>query len=126
MKRGQPPIGILLTMGAKVIEANGGLRPFVQHFTNCLNNDGIWLQKSRAAPQQEIAHVYIVLCNRVWARIYYGGYCKDIEKTVYMLNGEERSFPWPHMQLAGPIDLAPHKIPMRGFQGFRYVFEPIF
>lgn len=91
----QPPIGIILTMGAKVISANGGLRNFVQHFTQCCSDEnGLWLQKSRARPTQDIAHIYIVLCNRVYCRLYYGGYSKE-PTTVWMLSGEERSFPWP-------------------------------
>jgi hypothetical protein len=124
----QAPIGIIITMGKVVIDANGGLKDFIRHFTNCCKDEdsGYWLQKSRAAPTQDIAHVYIVLCNRVWARLYYGGYCPEHDKIVWMLDGSRRLFPWPHMMLAGPIEKAPLKIPMRGFQGFRYVYEPIF
>ncbi len=123
----QPPIGILLTMGVQVIHANGGLRKFVQHFTQCCKDEdsGLWLQKSRACPTWDIAQVYLVCCNRVVWRVFYGGYCREENKTVFMLNGEERRFPWPHMMLAGPIEKAPFKISMRGFQGFRYVYEPL-
>lgn len=123
----QPPIGIILTMGVQVIQANGGLRNFVQHFTQCCQDEdsGVWLQKSRACPTQDIAQVYIVCCNRVAWRVFYGGYCRDDDKTVFMLSGEERRFPWPHMMLAGPIEKAPRKISMRGFQGFRYIHEPM-
>lgn len=121
----QPPIGILLTMGQQIITANGGLRPFVQHFTQCMEKDFLWLQKCRACPTQDIAQVYLILCNRVWGRVYYGGYSRSLDETVFMLNGEERSFPWPHMNLAGPLEWPPHKITMRGFQGFRYVYEPL-
>lgn len=120
----EPPIGILLTMGAQVINANDGLRPFITHFTQCLDGGGFWLQKSRACPKADIAQVYIVLCNRVWARVFFGGYSQK-PTTVWMLNGEQRSFPWPHMQLGGPVERAPTKIQMRGFQGFRYVYEPL-
>ena len=122
----EPPIGIILTMGAQVIQANGGLRQFVEHFNNCCRDEdsGLWLQKSRACPTQDIARVYLVLCNQVWARVYFGGYSKE-PTIVWMLNGEERYFPYPHMLLAGPIERAPRKIPMRGFQGFRYVFEDL-
>lgn len=119
----EPPIGILLTMGHQIITANGGLRPFVQHFTECMDGGDLWLQKSRACPQHDIAHIYLVLCNRVWGRVYFGGYSKALDQTVFMLNGEERRFPWPHMNLAGPFQRAPYKMPMRGFQGFRYVYE---
>ncbi|HEY4288250.1 MAG TPA: hypothetical protein VGN00_14195 [Puia sp.] len=122
----QAPIGILLTMGAQIISANGGLRSFVTHFTNCCRdeNSGLWLQKSRACPTQDIAQVYLILCNRIWARVYFGGYSKE-PTTVWMLDGTERTFPYPHMILSGPIEMAPRKMPMRGFQGFRYVHESL-
>lgn len=120
----QPPIGILLTLGAQVIQANGGLRPFATHFTRCLEGGGFWLQKARMAPKADIAQVYIILQNRVWCRVFYGGYSKE-PTTVWMLTGEERAFPWPHMILGGPIEKAPEKMPMRGFQGFRYVYEEL-
>lgn len=121
----EPPIGILLTMGVQIITANGGLRSFVRHFNDCLDEGDYWLQKSRACPTHDIAHVYIVLCNRIYGRVYFGGYCKDVNKTVFMRDGEERQFPWPHMILAGPLEKAPGKMPMRGFQGFRYIYEPL-
>jgi len=125
-KREMPPIGIILTMGKVVVDANGGLRSFVKHFTNCCRDEdsGLWLQKCRNVPKEDIAQVYIVLCNRVAYRLYYGGYRRE-PATVWMLSGERRLFPWPHMMLAGPLERAPRKIPMRGFQGFRYIYEPL-
>lgn len=125
-KTNELPIGIILTMGAQVIAANGGLKNFVQHFTSCCRDEdsGLWLQKSRNCPKQDIAHVYIICCNRIAWRVYFGGYRKE-PTVVWMLSGEQRRFPWPHMVLAGPIEKAPRKIPMRGFQGFRYVYEEL-
>lgn len=119
----EPPIGIILTMGKVIIDANGGLKNFITHFTNCCRdeNSGLWLQKARAAPAYDISRVYLVLANRLWGRVYYGGHCKDGDKMVWMLNGERRLFPWPHMMLAGPFERCPAKITMRGFQGFRYI-----
>jgi hypothetical protein len=42
-----------------------------------------------------------------------------------MRNGEERKIDWPRMILAGPFEKAPVDIEMRGFQGFRYVYEEL-
>jgi hypothetical protein len=120
----EPPIGILLTMGQQVIDANGGLLPFIRHFTSCLDGGGYWLQKARMAPKADIAQVYIILQNRIWCRVFYGGYSREAT-TVWMRTGEQRSFPWPHMILAGPVERSPLKTQMRGFQGFRYVYNPL-
>lgn len=119
------PIGIILTLGEPIIKANGGLLSFVKHFTSCLEGEDIqWLQKARAAPRIDISRVYCVLKNRVWCRVYYGGYSKE-ETTVWMRSGEERLFPYPHMILAGPLEKAPERIKMQGFQGFRYLHEDL-
>jgi hypothetical protein len=121
---GMPPIGIIITQGAQVVDANGGMAPFLEHFRSCLDGGSYWLHKSRAAPIHDIAHVYLVIDNIVWGKAVYGGFSRQ-STTVTMLNGEVRAFPWPHMILGGPVERCPYYLPMRGFQGFRYVYELI-
>lgn len=122
----QPAIGIITTISAGAVKANGGLLTWVRHFESCTREEygGLWLQKCRNRPQQDIAYVYMIVANRLAYRLYYGGWT-DQPTTVWMHNGEERSFPWPHIRLSGPLEKAPTKITMRGFQGFRYVSEPL-
>lgn len=121
-----PPIGIIITQGAEVIQANGGLLNFMRHFTTTLDNGGYWLHKSRAAPKQDIAQVYLIVQNRLYGRCFYGGYHLAGDRTVTMRSGEVRPFPYPHMVLAGPIEHCPRKEKVwRGFQGFRYIYEPL-
>lgn len=127
MKREQPPIAIVVTWGKEMIEANGGLLRFIRHLEHWTRdeNSGFWYHKCKNRPQQEIAHVYVICCNRVAYRFYYGGH-ESGETIVFKATGEYRSISWPRLVLAGPFEKAPHKIPMRGFQGFRYIYEPIF
>ena len=126
-KTGQLPIAIMITQGKEVVEANGGLLTFIRHFEGCLRdeNSGFWLHKSKNGPLQDVAHVYIIVCNRLRYRVFFGGYERG-ETQVFMRWGEKRIISWPRIILAGPFEKAPHKIQMRGFQGFRYVYEPIF
>jgi hypothetical protein len=127
MKRDQPPIGIIITMGKEVFQANGGLLSFIRHFESCVRHEdsGFWLHKSKNCPLQDIAQVYIIVCNQVRYRVFFGGYERG-PSSVFMRSGEERVIDWGRIILAGPFEKAPHKFPMRGFQGFRYVYEPIF
>lgn len=120
------PIGIIITMGVEVIEANGGLGRFIRHLESCCRdeNSGHWLHKSRNPPKQDIAQVYICILNQIRYRAFYGGYERG-ETAVYMLDGERRKIVWPRILLGGPMEKAPDKITMRGFQGFRYIYEPL-
>lgn len=127
MKRDQPPIGIIITMGKEVVIANGGLLTFIRHFEGAVNGEdgSYWLHKSKGCPTQDIAQVYVIVCNQVRYKLFYGGYERG-PTSVFMRWGEKRLIDWGRMVLAGPFEKAPNKIHMRGFQGFRYIYEPIF
>lgn len=123
----EPAIGIIITMGKSVLEANGGGAEWQKHFESCVRTEdsGFWLHKSRNAPLQDIAVVYVIAENFVVGRLFYGGYERG-PTSVWMRDGEERKIDWPRMILAGPLELCPHEIEMRGFQGFRYIYEHLF
>jgi hypothetical protein len=67
--------------------------------------------------------VYIIVCGQVRYRLLYAGYAKG-QTTIY--NGDGHSWSskqvitWPRVLMAGPFVKAPYKIPLKGFQGFRY------
>lgn len=128
MKRiDQPPIGIMITMGKEVLEANGGGAEWQKHFESCVRSEesGFWLHKSKNAPKEDIAVVYVIAENFVQYKVFYGGYERG-ETSVWMRSGEERIINWPRMILGGPFVKAPIDIEIRGFQGFRYVYEELF
>ena len=122
-----PPIAIAVTMGKEVIEANGGLRTFIRHFESAISgqDNDYWLHKCKNRPTWDISVVYVIVCNRVQYKVFYGGHQTGPD-SVFMHWGEERKIDWPRMILAGPFRKAPRKIPMRGFQGFRYVYDELF
>ncbi len=122
----QPPIGIIITMGKEVLEANGGAAEWRAHFESCVSdeNSGFWLHKSRNAPREDIAAVYVIAENLVKWKVFYGGYERG-PTSVWMRSGEKRMIDWPRMILAGPFERAPHEVAMRGFQGFRYIYKPL-
>ena len=126
MKHQQPPSGIVVTWGKDLIREKGGLLAFIRFFERAMaNEEDIWLWKCKNRPTREIDHVYFVVCNQVRYKLYYGGYEAGGSCDCY--DGlHHEIITWPRLILAGPFVKAPRKIYMRGFQGFRYVYEPLF
>ncbi|HET6255843.1 MAG TPA: hypothetical protein VFE32_17330 [Puia sp.] len=126
---GLPSIGIIVTWGRDMIIQKGGLLAFIRYFELTMaDEEGIWMQKSKNCPQQDVAQVYVIVCNKVRYRLFYAGY-QTGATAAFNGNGHSWSsrsiITWPRILMAGPFEKAPRKIPMRGFQGFRYVYEPI-
>lgn len=125
-----PPIGIMVTWGKDLIKEKGGLLAFIRYFELSFQDENnTWLQKCKNRPSQDILYVYIVVCNQVRYRMYYGGY-ETYETVGYNGDGiswcSEQAITWPRIILAGPFVKAPYKIHQKGFQGFRYVTEELF
>lgn len=73
-------------------------------------------------PKTEIDHIYIIVANRLYGRVYCGGFRKNADaKTVaYGATGEQKLLDKPFVILSGPLEKCPFKRTLRGFQGFRY------
>lgn len=126
----QPPIAIAVTWGKDLIAEKGGLLAFIRYFEKSMQDDeNTWLQKCKNKPKQDIIHVYIVVCNQVRYKLFYGGHESG---AAEIFNGDGASWcsrniiSWPRLILAGPYTKAPFKIKMKGFQGFRYLYEDLF
>jgi hypothetical protein len=116
----EQPDGIIITFGRDMINEQGGLLTFVRGFQRTMSDeDSYWMHKCRNRPQQEFDHIYIVICNRVRWRCFFGGY-ETHATTGVTMDGKLLDTPWPRIILAGPLIEAPEKIRMQGFQGFRY------
>jgi hypothetical protein len=118
------PDGIVITWSQDMINLKGGLRSFVKHFQQTMaSEDTVWLQKCKNQPKHDVLYVYIIVAGRVRYRCFYGGYQVGVttinEGTKNSFSGFQR-ISWPRVVLAGPLKKAPHKIYLKGFQGFRY------
>lgn len=112
--------GICITLAKSVIQNHGGLRKFLKYFTDAVNDpDGGWCHKMKNKPTEEFDHVYIIIANRLYGRVFFGGF-KHFEFIGEKANGEENNINWPGMFLAGPLEKCPFKRRLKGFQGFRY------
>ena len=118
------PEGIVVTWGKDLIEEKGGLLAFIRFFEKEMADpDCFWLQKCKNAPKGDVLYVYVIVAGRVAYRCFYGGH-QTGPTNVFNGNGATWSkksvVSWPRIILAGPIEKAPRKIYLRGFQGFRY------
>jgi hypothetical protein len=114
------PEGLAVTFGKDMIETHGGLKLFLKYFTKCINDeDSWWLHKCKNRPQFDVAYVYIILANRLYGRVNFGGYEKG-EFTCFKATGEDQDADWNRILLVGPLIRCPFKRKLKGFQGFRY------
>lgn len=124
------PIGLIMTFSmAMITEGGTTLREFLRAFERLNDDNACWLQKCRNKPKHEVLYCYIIIAGRVYYRANVshwepGG---EINATnILKPGGDILKISWPRLVLTPPIVKAPEKIPMRGFQGFRYVTEEIF
>ncbi|MEP7375561.1 MAG: hypothetical protein ABI675_19610 [Chitinophagaceae bacterium] len=117
------PEGIAVTFGKDMIIGKGGLLRFIRWFESCLKSEeDFFMHKCKNGPRYDnLQYVYIIVCNRVYYRCYYGGYEKG-ETTGYLTPDadDKATISWPRINLAGPLLRSPEKIIRKGFQGFRY------
>jgi len=120
------PEGIVVTWSKDLINDKGGLLNFIRYFEMIMREpEGVWLQKCRNKPglDRHLLTVYIIVCNRLLYKCYYGGYQTG---AANISNGDGRSWSssnwieWSRVVLCGPFEKAPRKIILKGFQGFRY------
>lgn len=103
-----------------MIREQGGLLNFLRGFEECMASDLLWNHKCRNRPRfDDLLYVYIIICNQVRYRCYYGGYDTGPMKA-FTMDGRNIITDWPRIILAGPVVKSPSKIYKRGFQGFRY------
>ena len=119
------PEGIVVTFGQKMIKEQGGLFRFLKAFehTMSLHEKGAyWMHTCSNQPVIEYDCIYIIVANRLYGRVYCGGYRKnaDADIVAYGATGEQKLMDKPFMILSGPIEKPMHKRTLKGFQGFRY------
>jgi len=80
--------------------------------------DSEWIYIAmQAQPKAEVLHCYIVMDGAVRLRANIAGFEPGDSRECW--DGSERR-PKYWMVLTAPVSFAPHKIKMKGFQGFRY------
>lgn len=117
--------GIVITFGEKMIKEQGGLRTFLKAFQKTMDSHEhgeYWMHTQSLFPKTEIDHIYIIVANRLYGRVFCGGFRKnaDANTVAYGATGEQKLLDKPFVILSGPLEKCPFKRTLRGFQGFRY------
>lgn len=121
------PIGLIITWSVKMLtEGGASLKDFMYEFESMNEPDGgAWFQKCSKKPKHIPLYCYIIIGGRIMYRANISHY-ETGTATIKKCNQMIGQIEWPRLVLTAPIIKAPHKIPMRGFQGFRYTHEQIF
>ena len=119
------PEGIVVTFGQQMIKEQGGLKAFLEAFQETMSgydNGSYWMHTMSNFPTKEADHIYIVVANRLYGRVYCGGYHRNAEANVkaYGATGKQKLMDKPFVILSGPFERCPFKRTLKGFQGFRY------
>jgi hypothetical protein len=126
----QPPIGILLTMPKAFFEdrqmSEADFKKVFERFMAM--DDGIWNFIKKTLPVHDIAYCYLVFGGKVQYKVNIVGYERNVAKTFYDTpDAKPRNFEASNwIILSGPAIKPPFDIPMKGFQGFRYVTNELF
>lgn len=120
-----PPEGIAITFGQQMINEQGGLKTFLQVFEECMleyEEGRYWMHTCSNFPKKEVDHIYIIVANRLYGRVYCGGFHKNADKNVtgFGATGKQKLMDKPFIILSGPLEKCPFKRTLKGFQGFRY------
>ena len=119
------PEGIAITFGKEMMEEQGGIKLFLTSFQSYMNNyeaGEYWMHKCTNLPTREVDVIYIIVLNRLWGKVYNGGFRKADGKKIigFSANGCSNVIDWNHIILSGPFTHCPFKRTLGGFQGFRY------
>jgi len=119
------PEGIVVTFGQQMIKEQGGLKTFLKAFQETMSHHEAgtyWMHTCSNFPKIDIDHIYIIVANRLYGRVYCGGFRRNADADVigYGATGKQKLMDKPFVILSGPFEKCPHKRTLKGFQGFRY------
>lgn len=127
------PTGIIRTLpwyGAEDSQHNNSekgkaYQRMMRGFESLKHGDGHILIALPSKPKIEVLHLYLIMDGQVRVRGNIAEYLSgDQVGNVACWDDSTRSANWWAV-VTGPVSRPPHEMKMRGFQGFRYVGEPL-
>ena len=118
---------IIITIPQKFLKWYGN-RQFLRVVQEMKKPDSntVWHHGLPSMPKNEITHCYICCGGRVRWKANIAGIHNGMRVFTDHVNDTTRyGGAGPYIELCGPLTEAPNKVPMKGFQGFRYT-EPLF
>jgi hypothetical protein len=121
------PEALIITYPAALLKKHGGYRAFRTGMLEMNRHpDACWLQRCRNRPRHSVLYVYVVVGGRLKFRLNLVEWDNGTPVEAMRPDGTMMLTTWPRLVLSGPVIEAPERIPMRGFQGFRYTNELYF
>lgn len=123
----EQPDGIIITVGAKMYgdKEHGGYRKWLRNFLGAMEisaSSEDWFYWFRQGNQPKasdtLQYVYLCIGGKIRYRCFYAG--SKGPGAMQFTNHTEEMFGKAWVLVAGPVERAPFKIEMKGFQGFRY------
>lgn len=122
-----PPIGILTTLPARFFEENPMEFYLKQLDRFKTDEDYTWLRVMKNLPVHDILYIYTVYGGKVQHRLNLVQPWRNETKRFARPGGGVRTFENCNgIIMGGPLVMAPYDIPMKGFQGFRYIYQELF
>ena len=124
MSRTEPPIAILRTLPSLYADpANVGYQGLMRSIRECERDEaaGFYIALAQQ-PKYEVLHLYLLIGGEVNYRFMLAGYSPGTDAVCW-----DQTVMQPKLWAicTGPVERPPHSIKRRGFQGFRYVYEPL-
>jgi len=117
MNRQERPEAIIKTMPLVAIWQEQKPREFLASLKRVNAGDEIWLAPLPTVPKIEVLYFYFLIKGRVRYRLNISHY-EDGGTRTFSDGRVWTAKTWA--VLTGPVVRPPHKVEMRGFQGFRY------
>lgn len=126
----EPPIAIIITMPKAFFEDRKMTEDeFMQEFETCLSyEDGYWNFLKKNLPIHVVPYCYIVFGGKVQYKVNVVDYERNTAKTfIDAPDGKQRVFKESNwILISGPVVKSEIDIPMKGFQGHRYLTQELF
>jgi hypothetical protein len=120
------PEALIITWSKQMLTEGGStLLGFMRVFEALNETEQCWYQKMRNKPKHDVLYCYIIIGGRIMYRANVSHY-ETGPAEIMKPNQLVSQINWNRLVLTAPIVKAPHKIEMRGFQGFRYTNELFF
>lgn len=124
-QKSTPPVAIIVTLPAKYFEDHNHAKYLQELSENDKNH--IWYRVCKNVPVYDFLYVYTVVDNKVNHRANFIGIEHNVDYRFTKKDGGTKVFiAAKAIVTCGPVIMAPHEIPMRGFQGFRYITKILF
>lgn len=122
------PTGIIRTLPYNASSPHGNVRAAYKELLRCLralntDDEAHFFVGMAQRPVQDVLHIYIIASSRIVGRANIATFLTEQPPMMRLDQTVHQHKYW--CVLSAPFEEPPEKIKMRGTQGFRYVYDPL-